>query len=271
MAITIRKLAASADKPITRRIMLYGDSGAGKTFFAGSAQDVADMQDVLVANIDRGVATLLSRGDIQTTDIGGAGNLEELIWMLIRKDPAVASIRTLVLDGGSELQKLDLQQIADQAAKDDKADKRDRDANELRDYMKNKNRLLRVFRMARDIPDITLIITAWAQKKYPNDNKNAAPSVIQPDMTDAVRSTLVGYMDDVWYITHDSAKDQRYLYTGAMGPVFAKTRDAAVAAELQTDGKPYIVNPTFTNVYKAYRRAYDVATYKKAKGESEQK
>lgn len=253
MAITIRKLAASADKPITRRIMLYGDSGAGKTFFAGSAQDVADMQDVLVANIDRGVATLLSRGDIQTTDISGAGNLEELIWMLIRKDPAVANIKTLVLDGGSELQKLDLQQIADEAAK---GDKRDRDANELRDYMKNKNRLLRVFRMARDIPDITLIITAWAQKKYPNDNKNAAPSVIQPDMTEAVRSTLVGYMDDVWYLAHDPVKDARYLYTSTLGPVFAKTRDQAVAAQLQTEGKPYLVNPTFASVYAAYRKAY---------------
>lgn len=256
MAITIRKLAVSADKPITRRIMLYGDSGVGKTFFAGSAQDVPDMADVLVANIDRGVATLLSRGDIQTTDIGGTNNLEELLWMLIRKDTAVASIRTLVLDGGSELQKLDLQQIADQAAKDDKADKRDRDANELRDYMKNKNRLLRVFRMARDIPDITLIITAWAQKKYPNDNKNANPSVVQPDMTESVRSTLVGYMDDVWYMAYDATKDARYLYTGPIGPVFAKTRDQAVAAKLTTDGKPFLVNPTFSSVYKAYRDAY---------------
>lgn len=263
MAITIRNLAVSPDKPITRRIMLYGDSGAGKTFLAGSAQDVPDMADVLVANIDRGVATLLSRGDIKTTDIGGANNLEELLWMMVRKDPAVASIRTLVLDGGSELQKLDLAQIAEAAAKD--KDKRDRDANELNDYMKNKNRLLRVYRMARDIPDITLIITAWAQKKFPGDNKNATPSVVQPDMTDAVRSTLVGYMDDVWYITHDAAKDVRYMYTSSMGPVFAKTRDQAVAAQLQTEGKPYIVNPTFTDIYKAYRRAYEVATYKKAK------
>lgn len=254
MAITIRKLAVSADKPITRRIMLYGDSGAGKTFFAGSAQDVPDLADVLVANIDKGVATLLSRGDIQTTDIAGTNNLEELLWMLIRKDPAVASIRTLVLDNGSELQKLDLAQIAEAAAKD--KDKRDRDANELNDYMKNKNRLLRVYRMARDIPDITLVITAWAQKKYPNDNKNSTPSIIQPDMTDAVRSTLVGYMDDVWYIAHDSVKDVRYIYTSSLGPVFAKTRDQAVAAKLTTDGKPYLVNPTFSSVYKAYRDAY---------------
>ncbi len=266
MPISIRKLAASADKPITRRIMIYGGSGDGKTHLSGSAQDVADMADVLVANIDKGVATLLSRGDIQTTDIAGTNNLEELLWMMVRKDPAVARIRTLVLDGGSELQKMDLAQIAEAEAKD--KDKRDRDANELRDYMKNKNRMLRVFRMARDIPDITLIVTAWAMKKYPNDNKNAQPSAIQPDMSDAVRNTMIGYMDDVWYITHDAASGKRYLYTSSVGPVFAKTRDSAVAAQLQTDGKPYLVDPTFTDIYKAYRRAYDVATYNKAKGDT---
>lgn len=255
MAITIRKLEVSADKPVTRRMMIYGDPGAGKTFFAGSAQDVPELADVLVANIDKGVATLLSRGDIQTTDIGGAGNLEELIWMMVRKDPAVASIKTLVLDGGSELQKLDLAEIAEAQAKL-KGDKRDRDLNELNDYMKNKNRLLRVFRMARDIPGITLIITAWAQKKYPSDNKNAQPSVVQPDMTDAVRNTLMGYMDDVFYISYKPETDQRFLVTGPMGAVYAKSRDAAVAAELQTDGKPYLVNATFSDVYNAYKRAY---------------
>lgn len=254
MAITIRKLTVAADKPITRRIMLYGDSGAGKTFLAGSAQDVPDMADVLVANIDKGVATLLSRGDIQTTDIAGAGSLEELLWMMVRKDPAVASIKTLVLDGGSELQKLDLQEIADGAAKG-KSD-RDRDLNQLNDYMKNKNRLLRVFRMARDIPGITLIITAWAQKKYPGDNKSADPTVIQPEMTDSVRSTLVGYMDDVWYVKHDAKSDNRFVFTSSVGPVFAKTRDSAVAAKLVTDGKPWLVNPTFATIYAAYRAAY---------------
>lgn len=262
MAITIRKLAVSADKPINRRIMLYGDPGVGKTFFAGSAQDVPELKDVLVANIDKGAATLLSRGDIQVTDITGASNLEELLWMMVRKDPAVASIRTLVLDGGSELQKLDLAQIAETAAKD--KDKRDRDANELNDYMKNKNRLLRLYRMARDVPDITLIITAWAKKKYPSDNKAAQPNEIRPDMTDGVYNTLAGYCDDVWYMAYDSVKDARYLYTGNMGPVFAKTRDQAVAAQLQTDGKPYLVSPTFRDIYAAYRRAYDVKNTKPA-------
>ncbi len=265
MAITIKKLAYDSTKPITRRIMLYGDSNSGKTFLAGSAQDVPDMANVLVANIDKGATTLLSRGDMQVADIAGTSDVEELLWMMARKDPAVAGIRTLVLDGGSELQKLDL---ADTAATEatKSGGKRDKDVNELRDYMKNKNKLLRILRMARDIPDITLIVTAWAGKTYPGENKQADPTAVFPDMTAAVRSTLIGYMDDVWFITHDGKTNNRYLYTGSMGPVFAKTRDQAVAAQLQTDGKPYLVNTTFTDIYKAYGRAYAVATYKAAKG-----
>jgi phage nucleotide-binding protein len=245
--------------------MLYGDSNAGKTFLAGTAQDVPELSPVVVANIDKGATTLLSRGDIQVADISNASDAEELLWMLARKDPSVANVKTLVMDGTSELQKLDLADIALSEA-NKSGSKRDKDANELRDYMKNKNKLLRILRMARDISGITLILTAWAAKTYPNDNKNSDPSAVFPDMTAAVRSTLVGYMDDVFYLAYDAKADKRYLYTGSMGPVFAKCRDAAVAAQLQTEGKPYLVNPTFTDIYKAYRRAYDVEIYKKAKG-----
>ncbi len=257
MAINIRRLAAPTDKPITRRIMLYGDSNAGKTHLAGTAQDVPDMANVLVANIDKGASTLISRGDILATEVDSVGNLEELLWAMARKDPEVAGIRTLVVDGSSEIQKLDLADAAlQEAAKT--GSKRDKDINELRDYMKNKNKLLRVFRMARDLPDLTLIMTAWAARSWPTDDKRGDPSSIHPDMTAAVRATLVGYMDDVFFLTHDVKSGNRYLYTGAMGQVFAKCRDAAVAAQLQTDGKPYMVNATFAEIYAGYCKAYKV-------------
>lgn len=263
MPVEINRLAVKPGQSIFRRIMLYGDSNAGKTFLAGSAQDVPEMSDVLVANIDGGVTTLLSRGDIHTTNISGTADVEELIWMFARKDPVVASIKTIVFDGSTELQNLDLSATAVDEAK--KNSKRDRDANELRDYMKSKNKLLRIYRMARNLPDVTVILTAWAAKKHPADNKTLPPDAIFPAMTESVRKDLVGYMDDCWYITHDPKTNNRYVYTSAYGPVFAKTRDAAVAEQLQTDGKPYLVNPTFSTIYSAYKRAYAVAEYRNAK------
>jgi hypothetical protein len=259
MPVTIRKVKADANK-ITRRILVYGDSGSGKTHLVGTAQDVPQMKSVLVANIDKGVTTLLSRGDVDAADISSAADLEELLWMLVRKDPAVAHIGTLAIDGGSELQKIDLAQIALDASK--KQEKRDQDINQLNDYMQNKNRLLRVLRMARDIPGINVILTCWATKDYPKvpgtqqQNKDAKPTLICPDMPDAIRRTLSGFMDDIFYMAYDPESDKRYMYTGNFGPVVAKCRDQAVAEQLQTDGKPYLINPTFGTIYNAYQRAY---------------
>ena len=46
-------------------ILIYGDPGSGKTHLAGTAQDVPNMADVHVFNVDGGIMTLASRGDIQ--------------------------------------------------------------------------------------------------------------------------------------------------------------------------------------------------------------
>lgn len=107
MSISIRKLAQEADKPINRKILLYGDTGCGKTHLAGSAQDVPELSDVLVGSIDGGVSTLTSRGDILSTTSKTINEVEELLWLLVRRDASVKDVRTLVLDGGSELQKVE--------------------------------------------------------------------------------------------------------------------------------------------------------------------
>jgi hypothetical protein len=48
-------------------VLIYGDPGSGKTHLAGTCQDVPNMADVHVFNIDGGIMTLASRGDIHAT------------------------------------------------------------------------------------------------------------------------------------------------------------------------------------------------------------
>lgn len=264
MAIAIKKLKIEEGKPITRRIMVYSDPGAGKTHLIGTAQDVPEMADVLVVDIDGGSTTLKSRGDIAGTEARSTKTVEEVIGLFAHRDPSIAHIKTLVLDGGSELQKRDLADIALREATVNS--KRDQDSNQIQDYKLSKSRLLRLFRAARDIPDINIIITCWALKDFPKKpgtnqaDTDAQPTQIQPDLGRAVRDTLMGYLDDVWYLYFDPASGNRYLVTADYGSITAKTRDAAVAAKLTStiNGKvvPILTNPTFTDIYECYKTAY---------------
>lgn len=262
MAVSIRKLSASTVAP-TRRILIYGDSGAGKTHLIGSAQDTKGMKDVLVADIDGGSGTLISRGDVSSAAARSAANVEEILWLLAQRKPEVANIGTLVLDGGSELQKRDLADIAAKAAASPSgARNRDQDLNELQDYKLNKSRLLRIFRMARDIEGINLIITAWAKKTMPKVpgtkqvDKDAAPTMITPDFTDGVMDALRGYVDDVWYLYYDTTSGVRRMVTSNYGPVVAKTRGSEFAARLGQNSKdgfvPIVDDPSFPKIWALY-------------------
>jgi len=264
MAIVIKKLSVKTAAP-TRRILLYGDSGAGKTHLIGTAQDTAGMKDVLVGDIDGGSATLIKRGDIDHAGTRTTQGVEEMLWLLAQRKPEVANIGTLVLDGASELQKRDL---ADIAAKASKTGSRDQDLNELQDYKLNKSRLLRIFRMAKDIEGINLIITGWAKKGFPKipgtkqSNKDAPPSIIAPDFTDGVMEALRGYVDDVWYIYYDREAGVRRLVTSEYGPVVAKTRGADFAAKLGQTTKdgfvPVMDDPSFPKIWGLYDEAMGV-------------
>lgn len=262
MAIQINKLKyASAP---TRRILIYSDPGVGKTHLIGSAQDVPEMADLLIGDADGGATTLHSRGDISSTKTRFAKDLEEVLWAKIRKDPALANFNTIAAEGMSEIQKRDLAEIAREAS--EKKGTRNLDLNELQDYKLNKAKMLRIFRMLRDIEGVNVIATCWAKKTFPKipgtdqQNKLAAPTMVCPDLSDGIKDTVMGYFDDVWYLFHDAASNNRYLVTSNYSTIQAKTRDKAFADLLTTvlDGKtvPMLINPTFSTIYAALKTAY---------------
>ncbi len=267
MALSFNILAPSKDKYITRKIGIYGPSGAGKTHFAGTAQDVPEMADAVLGSIDGGEGTLTSRGDILSTVTRKVSDVEELLWLLAKKDAAVKNVRTLILDGGSEMQKKDLADIALKAAAD-KPGERDKDLNQLQDYKLNKGKMLRILRFARDIPDINLIVTFWANFEYPTAANglpatNMPPTRIEPDLSKSVAKVAIGYFDDFYYLEKSKNSEQRILYTGEMKNAFAKCRDQVVAEVMSTtnaEGKtlPYILNPTFPDIYARYKKAYKI-------------
>jgi hypothetical protein len=275
----------SNQSPFARKILLFSPSGNGKTFLCGTAQDAPEMKDVLIVPLDGGASTLDGKNIDVAEGVRTLAEAEKLLWSFAQNPrPAeFVKYKTLVLDGASEVARRELQEITTKAAKD-KSD-RDRDQAQLQDHGLRNSRLMRILRMARDLPDITVIVTAWPKFTFPKipdakgklvENKEARPTEISIDFSDSLLDPIIGAFDAVWFLQNDTVNDRRVLITADYDNVRAKTRNAAFADELTTEGKdgkrfPVVINPTFKGIVEAYRRAMEKQTQETANNSKEPK
>lgn len=215
-------------------ILIYGDPGAGKTHLAGTAQDVPTMADVHVFNIDGGIMTLASRGDIHATNISSVDELEQEMFRIANHDEKYANTKTVVIDNITELQTLALEHITTREF----ANRRRKDKNYsvdevyLEDYGVAGKQLARVLRGFRDLP-VHVIYIAHKKDKMRKGTNTLESST--PNLTDKLCTAVMGYMDFVWYLyTADEVigddnvgyhnETHRYLLTQPMNCFAAKTR-----------------------------------------------
>lgn len=215
-------------------ILIYGDPGAGKTYLAGTAQDVPNMADVHVFNIDGGIMTLASRGDIHATDIHSVDDLEAELFKIANQDPKYANTKTVVIDNITELQTLALESLTTQEYVNRKKKNKNYTIDEiyLEDYGVAGKRLARILRGFRDLP-MHVIYIAHKKDKMRQGTNTLEES--KPNLTEKLGTAVMGYMDFVWYLyTADEpvgdeergywTETHRYLLTQPMNNYAAKTR-----------------------------------------------
>lgn len=209
-------------------LLLYGPQGVGKTTLAASAQEHPALGPVLLVNFEGGTLSLVSRGDIDAIDINSIDEVDELFWLLRNKTDGFEQYKTIILDSGSEMQTLALEDTAraeiEKARRQGKNTERTIDDMELQTYGKSGAQLSRIFRWFRDLP-INTIVTALPKFTYPAgaNTKTGTPSLVVPFFTDKLGTQIMGYMDFVWYMGDDGS-GRKYILTRDQGPYRAKTR-----------------------------------------------
>lgn len=210
-------------------ICLFGNFGIGKTWFAATAQDHPAMADVLFLNVEGGMKTVAARGDIHAVDIHSVSDLEAIFWKLANGDAEYKGVRTVVIDSGSELQTLSLEEIVTEGMK--KGGKRSsQDDIWQEDYGKSTAQLKRLFRWFRDLP-LHTIVTAHERMVFPKGKEgqqNVEPVAIMPQFTQKLCKSFCGYMDHVWYMYQDD-EGGRCLLTQPDGLYEVKTRGVRFA------------------------------------------
>ena len=239
-------------------ILIYGDPGAGKTYLAGTAQDVPSMADVHVFNIDGGIMTLANRGDIHATDVHSVDDLEQELFKLVNKDDKYKTTKTVVIDNITELQTLALESLTTLQYNERKKKNKNYSVDEvyLEDYGVAGKRLSRILRGFRDLP-MPVIYIAHKKDKMRKGTNTLESSM--PNMTDKLSTAIMGYMDFVWYLyTADETvgdeekgyytETHRYMLTQPMNNYAAKTRGTDFARKIG----PVIKDPNMVEIMKEY-------------------
>ena len=239
-------------------VLIYGDPGSGKTHLAGTAQDSQYMANVHFFNIDGGLMTLASRGDIRATDIRSVAELEQEMHLIAAGDPKYDGVKTVVIDNITELQTLALENITmREFSKRSRKDKNySIDEIYLEDYGIAGKQLARVLRGFRDLP-VHVIYIAHRKDKMRQGTNVLEES--KPNLTDKLCTSVMGYMDFVWYlyVADEQIGDEdngyhtethRYLLTQPVNNFAAKTRGSNFAQKIGT----VIKDPDMSKIMEEY-------------------
>ena len=225
------KIRKPQDKLPYLNMMIYGDSGAGKTLLSAKAAFVPELFPVLFIDVEGGTHTISHFEDTSDIDIVPDPESERTLrWGDIQKIyndlyNGRHPYKTVVTDSLTEMQKLAMNTILGSGSKMEI----DAIGNlpEFKDWHINTEQMRRMVRAFRDLP-MNTIFTALADDIVdPRTAKSENPRIIKvPSFTKRLRQEIPAFFDMVFYLYSKQRGSQniRYIQTDKDNNVVAKCR-----------------------------------------------
>lgn len=209
-----------ADIPPYINLLVYGESGVGKTLLAGSAQAVPEMAPVLFVDIEGGTLTLRNHyPEVDVVRVTNFSDMSDVHKELARGD---SPYNTIVLDSLTEIQKFSMYGIMTELMKKEDDKERDPDVPGMREWGKNIEQMRRFVRAFRDLP-MNVIFTSLAQQ---DKNPKTGISQWKPQLSGKLSSEVAAFMDIVlyMYILEVEEEQRRFLLAAQTENHIAKDR-----------------------------------------------
>ncbi len=206
------------DKQQFINLIVYGESGVGKTRFAGSASVVPELAPVLFVDVEGGELTLAhSYPQAKVVRIKTWQELQNIYDELFRGEHGY---KTIVIDSLTELQKFNMYGIMEDLLVAEPT--RDPDIPGMREWGKSTEQIRKFVRAFRDLP-INTVFTALTKE---DRNPRTGISTKRPSLSGKLASEVPGFVDIVLYMYFKRVDDTvlRLLTPTSTDEVVAKDR-----------------------------------------------
>ena len=172
-------------------MLVYGNPGAGKTVFSGSADAVPELRPVLFIDVEGGTLSLRDRyPDVDVVRVESWNDMQSVYDELYVMEHGY---RTVVLDSLTEIQKFSMFNIMQQVLRENPD--RDPEVPSIREWGKNIEQIRRLVRAFRDLP-MNTVLTALAVSDKDSDSGRI---ITRPSLSGKLAMEVSGFVDIVGY------------------------------------------------------------------------
>lgn len=196
--LTERSLAGLRVSKVAERsqfynILIYGQSGTGKTTLAGSADAVASLRPVLFIDIEGGTTSLVhSYPEVETVRVTTWKEMQEVYnQLLLGKE----EYQTVVLDSLTEIQKFNMYHVMQAALAKRGEEKVELDVPAQRDWGVSLEQIRRMVRGFRDL-QMNTIFTALERS---DKNDRTGQVTLSPSLPGKLAGEIAAFLDIVVY------------------------------------------------------------------------
>ncbi len=235
-ALTATSLAGLTISKVKERsqwlnLMIYGDSGIGKTTLSGSASVVKGMSPVIVVDIEGGTESLRRPyPDVEVITVRTWKQMQDVYNELYE---GKHGYKTVVIDSFTEVQKFSMNEIMRELI--ERRPELDPDVPSKREWGKNLNQMRNYVRGFRDL-EMHTIFTALNKSTF---NENSGLTTNEPNATGQFAKEIPALLDVVLYYymkavtTDNGVITKRLLLSQKTETIVAKDRTGTLPMVLE--------------------------------------